>query len=484
MATHGKKWRQKTMFNRLTLTQQWISATLLALLPLVGAVVYASQYLSRQTQIQRDMVVSIDGLNNMDARLSAQITDIERSARQYLLLRNDQFYELFEQNVENFQQLKGQLLEQIVDGDALQELGDTIAKVQQLLAAELESVDQEVVFELLLRANNQIRAVNSDVDLQVQSLLDRSEREFKKAMQQLVLIGVLAVPGTVLLVVMSSVAVARPVWRMIHAVRQMGHGHWQEPIFIGGPKDLRSLGNSLEWMRIRLDTSEKQKQAFLRHVTHELKTPLAAIMEAGSLLGDEIPGKINAEQKQVVNILMSNADNLQALIQQLLNYNAVAHGVLNADAEVDIEKMCNKIRDKLVDSRPHSLVTWQIEGQPKLMRTDPQAIEMILSNLLSNAHDFTPESGKVDVRWGVGSGVWWLQVADNGPGLSEEEKESVFKPFYQGQAQRRGPLKGTGLGLAIVQECVVHLYGKIDVVSNGKGAKFTLTFPLRDELNL
>src|SRR5690606_7525025 len=142
----------------------------------------------------------------------------------------------------------------------------------------------------------------------------------------LMLTGIFALPGTLLLVVLCSVTVTRPVRRLAHAIRQLGHGHWQDPIQIIGPADLHSLGASLEWMRNRLEATEKQKQAFVRHVTHELKTPLAAIVEAGALLRDEVPGPVNSAQRQVVGILMSNADNLQVLIQQLLNYNAVAHG--------------------------------------------------------------------------------------------------------------------------------------------------------------
>ncbi len=473
------------MFNRLTLTQQWISATLLALLPLVGGVIYASHYLSQQAQIQRDMVLTIDTLNSADARLSSQVTDVERSARQYLLLRTPKFYDLFEQNAVALKAQYQQLISLLPDAVASSHLINTVGEIKLLLQEDsISDTDHEPVFRLLRDANNDVHTLSNEVDSQVQRLLNRSDLQFKQAMKQLVLIGALAVPGTVLLVIMSSVAVARPVWRMVHAIRRLGHGHWQEPIVIGGPADLRSLGTSLEWMRNRLDTLEKQKQAFLRHVTHELKTPLAAIMEAGSLLGDEVPGKVSPGQRQVIEILLANADNLQALIQQLLNYNAVAHGMLNADAEVDVGLMCKKIQNKLVDSRPDSDMEWVISGSPECIRTDPQAIEMILSNLLSNAHDFAPEAGKVVVCWGQESNSWWLSVADNGPGLAHDERNQIFKPFYQGKARRRGPLQGTGLGLAIVQECVTHLRGSIDVASGDEGTEFLLSFPLRSEFSV
>lgn len=470
------------LLNRLTLTRQWVLATLLAVLPLVIAVLYAAQYLAMQAQTQRQMVASIGRLNEMDNTVNAQISSIERSARQYLLLRNPRFLEIFHQHLESLTPALQRL------GRELPESGSvgSLQQVLQVLATELnhpepELIVQESILANLQQANTLVRNLSGEVDGRVQTMLDERDQQFDQVMGHLMLTGVFALPGTLLLVVLSSVTVTRPVRRLAHAIRQLGHGHWQDPIQIIGPADLRSLGASLEWMRNRLEATEKQKQAFVRHVTHELKTPLAAIVEAGSLLLDEVPGPVNPAQRQVVRILMSNADNLQVLIQQLLNYNAVAHGMLNADAEVDLQALCTRIRTKLMDSRPSSRCQWSISGTPQTLRSDPQALEMILSNLLSNAHDFTPESGRVSVTWGQEAESWWLRVADNGPGMTKEECQNIFKPFFQGKARRRGPLKGTGLGLAIVQECVAHLHGTIEVASGADGSTFTVRFPLRRE---
>lgn len=474
------------LLNRLTLTRQWVLATLLAVLPLVIAVLYAAQYLTTQAQTQRQMVASIGRLKEVNNIVNAQMSSVERSARQYLLLRNPRFLEIFHQHLDSLSPALQRLGGELPDSGSVGSLQQVLLR----LAAELdhpepEQIVQESILANLQQANTLVRSLSGEVDDRVQRTLDERDQQFEQVMGHLMLTGVFALPGTLLLVVLSSVAVTHPVRRLAHAIRQLGHGHWQDPIQIVGPADLRSLGASLEWMRNRLEATEKQKQAFVRHVTHELKTPLAAIMEAGSLLRDEVPGPVNPAQQQVVSILMSNADNLQVLIQQLLNYNAVAHGMLNADDEVDLQALCNKIRTKLMDSRPSSRCQWSISGTPKTLRSDPQALEMILSNLLSNAHDFTPESGRVSVSWGHETDHWWLRVADNGPGMTEEECQNIFKPFFQGKARRRGPLKGTGLGLAIVQECVMHLHGTIEVVSEvasgAAGSTFTVRFPLRSE---
>jgi len=474
-----------SLLNRLTLTRQWIIATLLAILPLVGAVLYAAQYLKDQAQSQRSMVAAIGRLNELDSTINAQMSSIERSARQYLLLRNPRFLELFEQHVAFLQPLLQQVEVDLPESESIAQLRQVLGVlIDQLPSPISDRIDPEPILANLQQANARARELSIAVDDKVQFVLDERDRRFEQVMGHLMLIGMFTLPGTFLLVVLSSMTVTRPVRRLANAIRQLGHGHWQEPITISGPADLRSLGASLEWMRNRLDATEKQKQTFLRHVTHELKTPLAAIVEAGSLLRDQVPGEINPVQRQVLNILMSNADNLLALVQQLLNYNVVSHVVLNTYADIDLAALCNRIRSKLMDSRPNSRCKWSIKGKPPVVRSDPQALEMILSNLFSNAHDFTPESGKVTVTWGQDDECWWLSVADNGPGMSEQERKNIFRPFFQGKARRRGPLQGTGLGLAIVQECVAHLQGTIEILSGTEGSEFVLRFPHRSENNL
>lgn len=473
------------LLNRLTLTRQWVLATLLAILPLVSAVLYAAQSLKHQAQTQREMVAAIGRLNKLDTTINSQLNSIERSTRQYLLLRNPRFLELFEQHVAFLQPLLEESVRELPESEVVPPLREVLDNLAQQLRMPLpDPIEPEPILANLQQANARARALSAEVDKQVQQMLDERDHRFEQVMGHLMLIGVFALPGTLLLLVLSSMTVTRPVHRLAGAIHRLGHGHWEEPITISGPADLRTLGANLEWMRIRLDATEKQKVAFLRHVTHELKTPLAAIVEAGSLLCDQVPGAVNAAQRQVLDILMRNADNLQVLIQQLLNYKAVAHGMLNTYADIDLAAMCNRIRSKLMDSRPNSRCQWSISGAPATVRSDPLALEMILSNLFSNAHDFTPESGRVTVSWGLGAGCWWLSVADNGPGMSPEERENIFKPFFQGKARRRGPLKGTGLGLSIVQECVAHLQGTIQVLSGTEGSEFVLRFPVHNENNI
>ncbi|PIE42166.1 MAG: hypothetical protein CSA49_00540, partial [Gammaproteobacteria bacterium] len=289
-----------------------------------------------------------------------------------------------------------------------------------------------------------------------------------------------------------SVMVLRPIVQLSKAIKRMGKGDWHSDIHITGSNEMVLLGQNLSWMQAQLRSIETQKHAFLQQITHELKTPLAAIMEAGSLLVDEVPGRLSESQKKVLSISQQNAHSLQALIQQFLDYNSAAKDDLQALNTVELKSF---LEDKLADLQGLALtrnVALSLSGEPVELKVDEMRLAMIVRNLVSNAVQLTPSGKKVAVTWGSGQSDWWIRVIDQGPGIQEEEKERIFEPFYQGGAKRQGSLKGSGIGLAVVKECADFMGATIEVknisdVINSKenlenGAVFSVHFPLM-ELN-
>lgn len=467
--------------NRLGLTHQWVGATLLALLPLSAAVLYGGWSISAQSQDLRQLVAQTQRIGRIEANILEKVTDVERSARQYTLLRTPRFLTFLQNDIKL--------------------LNDDVAKLQQTLNAKSSraKTDQFLFASLDLLAA--VEQTPDDLSTYLQRLkdqrdelviywdsynrdqLDQAQQRFNNALKRLWIIGILALPGTLLLVTLSVVAVGAPLRRLAAAIHDLGHANWRDSIAIEGPRDLQALGENLEWMRQRLVLSEKQKQAFLQHITHELKAPLAAITEASRLLNEQYLGPATPGQIEVIKILLKNADDLHDLIQQLLNYNAVTEGLLAAFRSFDMRQVSEKVRNKILSSRPASTCKWLIPEESFHVVSDEHIITMILSNLLSNAHDFSGEHGKVLVSWGEDRHHWWLIVQDNGPGISHEEVDEVFKPFFQGRARRNGSLKGSGMGLAIVDACTKLLGGRIKLSpSLKKGSRFTVYFPKNPEI--
>ncbi len=467
--------------NQLTLTQQWIFATILAILPLILAIGYAGWSLTLQAQEQRALLLSINGLNHLDAAITRQITGLERSARQYYLIGEPRFYEIYQERLAALRGYQQDLVYRMpskVEWQTLRELVQLTADIGSQLKANLENTSEAYLNNSWRRVNQIREAFSSQIEHVAEDAIKESEHSFGIVLRRLLLIGSLAIPGTIFLISLSTIAVVKPLWRLANAIHRLGHHRWEKPVVIEGPADFVALGNSLEWMREQLLISDRQKEAFMRHITHELKSPLAAIVEAESLLWDQVPGPVNDSQKNVLTILRQNANNLSGLIQQLLNYNAVKHSLKPGRSSVDIRALCDKLQSHLMSIPANADIEWLCDGEPDAVVSDYVCLDMILSNLLSNACSVMSGKGRIRINWGIDSNSWWLLVADTGPGIDPEEIGEIFKPFYQGKVRRQGPLKGSGIGLSIVNECVNTLNGSIEVESRPGDTRFVLHFPL------
>lgn len=476
------------LLNRFTLTQLWIFATSLSVLPLLGALSYAAYALRQQTIDQRALMEALDNLNTLEAEISEEVTDMVRLSRQFMLLGEESFLELYRQKQKGMSNNSQRLLETLTTTatqqspaptENLKEMVPTLIESASSLEQQLSQHPQQD--QAIAGLINQMRQLSnqlaSGLDDYVRTSVKTGEEHFSQVADRLILICTLTLPIALLLVVLSTLMASRPIRRLNRAISQLGLQQWNTPIAIIGPADLQALGKNLEWMRQQICAADMQKRAFIQHVTHELKTPLAAIIEAGNLLHDETIAPLNTGQKPVLEIQLNSARNLQALIQQLLNYNSVSHGLIPSYQPLDIAELCQRICQNLTaaDSKK---VAWKIEGQPRLVQCDALAMEMILSNLLSNAYHYIGDGGEVSVHWQMDQTSWQLTVSDKGPGIDSNELPLIFKPFYKGSAGRRDTIPRSGIGLAIVKACIENLNARIFVSSTpGEGTTFTMTFP-------
>lgn len=479
----------------LSLSQQWLLIAVVTLVPMLALVVYASWSFYQQMHTQRLLVDHSDALVSRRSGLNAQVRDLERFARQYRLLRDVTFLEPYQQKRDAILTELDQLT-QWFEGGTSRRI-ERVAKPQQsvvygaLVALEntlhalndeaIQSWQDEEFTEQLAVLSQRRSALDEAVSEYVAVLSDRNEAALQQILWRLSLLGMISLPVTLTLMALGFWQMIRPLRRLSSAIRHLGHRDWETPIRVTGPRDLQALGERLEWLRGQLLAVEQQKQIFLRHVSHELKTPLSAIVEAGSLLQDEVPGPINARQQNVLRILLENSQNLQELIQQLLNYNVITHNVTVEDRTVAMEPLCARITQRLDQQNLRHRVTWDYQGSPGSLNGDTHLLEMILTNLLSNAYHYSSDGGVVRVRWGVDQSGAWLSVADQGPGIHPNDQDKIFQPFVQGRVRRHGSVHGSGVGLAIVKESVARLGGSIELTSApGEGSCFLLRYPVSE----
>ncbi len=142
------------------------------------------------------------------------------------------------------------------------------------------------------------------------------------ARQRLFLQSALLVPLTLVVVLAVTFWIGRPLRQIDRAISELGRGTFSHAIEVSGPLDLERLGRQLEWLRQRLLDLAQERNRFLRHMSHELKTPLANIREGTDLLMDGAVGELESGQREVTAILRDNGIKLQRLIENLLSFSA------------------------------------------------------------------------------------------------------------------------------------------------------------------
>ncbi len=208
--------------------------------------------------------------------------------------------------------------------------------------------------------------------------------------------------------------------------------------------DLERLGHQLEWLRNRLLELAQERNRFLRHMSHELKTPLANIREGTELLMDGAVGELNTGQREVTAILRDNGIKLQRLIENLLSFSAWQSNSTGLDvSEFRLRPVVKQVLENQQLTLVSQRVRLDVHVEDLTLVADRGKIRLILENLLSNAIKYSPRGGVIYLRARADGEQLILEVADSGPGMPLEERARIFEAFYTGRAPA-GHVRGTG----------------------------------------
>lgn len=230
----------------------------------------------------------------------------------------------------------------------------------------------------------------------------------------------------------------------------------------------------------KLEESERLHQTILNSISHEIKTPLTAIMGLSSALETEEVGGNPVLRSQLLGELGVEVVRLNREINNILDMSRLSSGVLTLKKEwTDMREVANACAVKLKRELARHRLSINIpEGLPFLMLDFP-LFESALSNLLLNAVNYTPEKSSIDISAEVSGTEFLLRVSDNGPGLPEEQLTTVFEKFYRAPGTRVG---GTGLGLSIAKSVVLAHGGRIAAANRaGGGLELTVYLPLEKQ---
>lgn len=273
--------------------------------------------------------------------------------------------------------------------------------------------------------------------------------------------------------------------------------HWEgEPGFLASLRDITDHKRML----VELEQTRRQdlqmKDVFLSKVSHELRSPLSVVHQFTTILLDQISGSINADQRDHLEIILRNVEELRKMIDDLLQVTRAEIDEIAAVApkgiqEINVISECIPLKTSIhetlnmlrtIADRNSITLTAEVPENLPPVHADPQRINQVLNNLINNAIKFTPPNGFVKVLSQIypeDETFVCVTVEDSGPGIPAEEKDKIFEYLYQLDSTIDDRRKGLGIGLYICREIVERHGGRIWVESYPlKGSRFHFTLPI------
>jgi len=297
--------------------------------------------------------------------------------------------------------------------------------------------------------------------------------------------------GIVLAILLSSWAAARvtrPVEQLARAAQQVAHGNWNTHVEVLGSDELSQLAESFNRMtaelltqRERLVQSERVAawRELARRLAHELKNPLFPLqLTVENLVRARMqsPEQFDEVFRESSRTLLAEISNLKTIIGRFSEFSKMPQPQLQKVRVNGILRDVGQLFQAQFQApgRAAIVCTLELDGSDPEIAADPELLHRALSNLVLNAMDAMPNGGTLTLRSRRGEGNVTIEVADSGFGLTREECDRIFTPYYTSKEH------GTGLGLAIVQSVVSDHGGTISVQSEpGRGTTFVIELPDR-----
>jgi two-component system, NtrC family, sensor histidine kinase GlrK len=433
---------------------------------------------------QKIVIQGVSGARASQA-LFGQIASLERTSRLYNVLNDPKLVELYRTQDERLSATRQQL-QRLTTGEmrqTLEELGQLQESTRASVLTTPARTGGEAASDLSARFTQMSALVervaeqsNAQVDTEIAALEARTLQARTRLLWQ----AGLLLPLAVVAVFVLTLGVGRPLRQLDRAISELGEGTFTNAIRVSGPHDLERLGGQLEWLRQRLLELAHERNRFLRHMSHELKTPLANIREGTELLMDGAVGELDSNQREVAAILRENGIKLQRMIENLLSFSAWQTSSVGLEAtEFRLRPLVKQVLENQQLTLLSQRVRLDVRVDDVTLVADRGKIRLILENLVSNAVKYSPKGGTIHLQARAAGSQLVLDVADSGPGIPVEDRGHVFDAFYTGRAARSTAVKGTGIGLSVVLEFVAAHGGTVQIIDGQfPGAHFRITMPI------
>jgi len=450
--------------------------------PLVGALIYSATQVNKISIQANQAIFSVAMLTTANNELNENQLKLERLASQYLVLKDlsiKENYLVKEREVISLITNKLMVYNDEEVTKLCQQLVNIISKINAYISQGVIEDDLkklELYFITFGKISRDLSQKSNILIKEQASAIKSTANQVNKTM----IVSLVIIPITLLIAVIFIYLIVSPLKLLIEKIKLLEQGDFKKEITVKSSPEISAIAEALETMRLRLHALELQKSSFIRHISHELKTPLAAIREGAELLYDNSVGELNDDQQEISSIIKISVNRLQHLIEDLLDFNIVLDSTSLQDNEkIALQPLLEEVLSdhKLDIKRKQLKIKSTIDNL--FIYSNAKQMKVILDNILSNAIKYSENKGTILITSTVNNEQLMLSIKDNGIGISKEVKEKIFDAFYQGPPPKDSQVKGSGLGLTIVKELLMRLNGSISVLeeANTHGALVQITLP-------
>jgi two-component system sensor histidine kinase BaeS len=293
-------------------------------------------------------------------------------------------------------------------------------------------------------------------------------------LSRLLLGGLIAATCAIVASLLLARTIARPVDRVVTASNALARGETPQPLPLEGPRELRSLSASFNTMSTELVRAHDAERRFLLSISHELRTPVAAVQGFAESIREDV-----IDSRRAAAFILAESRRLERLIGDLLDLARLRAGRFDVlPGPVDLRRVARDAAQRTsaaAESLDTDVVVLASQDSPAF--ADPDRVLQITSNLVENALRVSPPGSVVSVETGPG----FVRVVDNGPGLDPEELEQAFQEYilHDRRKEEGGRTGAAGLGLALVRELAETMGGSVEAApAAGGGSVFTVRLPL------
>lgn len=343
---------------------------------------------------------------------------------------------------------------------------------------------------LLSELQQQTSRLTESTQIAIRRQVDTSQNAAERSARISWVFAIAALLISVPVLILTVHSIRQPLQRLTQGTRAVADGEFSLQIKAGRHDEFEQLADSFNAMVRRLSELDQMKKDFLSQISHELKTPLVAMLETNQLLLEGIPGPLSEQQRRMLMLNQQGCARLSAMIARLLDLARMEEGAFEYEfKQRDLRTLLTTVADEFEAKARERRIEVEVVASPhpRPAVCDGNRLTQVIENLVENALKYSPPGGQIcldlvdmssldpdtEPQWPAPAkslqrtASVLITVSDNGPGIPDEEKERVFEKFHQIRRPRRPESSGVGLGLAICREILDAHQGVIWAGDNG-----------------